>query len=95
MTLFDIRDNAFHLLVQKLGEQTPLIYASRTLFSLKGSASVSSPFINVSLFVCPGLGKNHRDIPILVSRSTLTYQPCEILPPLFFLSDNGGTLSLR
>lgn len=28
-TIFDIRDNAFHLLVQKLGEQTPLIYASR------------------------------------------------------------------
>ncbi|KAK9895650.1 hypothetical protein P389DRAFT_67222 [Cystobasidium minutum MCA 4210] len=41
-TLFDIRDNAFHLLVQKLGEQTPLLYASR-------------------------LGKNHRDIPILIT----------------------------
>lgn len=33
VTLFDIRDNAFHLLVQKLGEQTPLIYASRRSFS--------------------------------------------------------------
>lgn len=33
VTLFDIRDNAFYLLVQKLGEQTPLIYASRKLFS--------------------------------------------------------------
>jgi hypothetical protein len=40
VTLFDIRDNAFHLLVQKLGEQTPLIYASsKRLVILKSIAA--------------------------------------------------------